>query len=99
MMLWTDLELEQKVSDDRLRDAWANVFAVEPGAVVIMEDLAGRPVAEESDPWADSRTRILLERHQQAGDFPLHVLVILGDDTLDQKVEGRDREVAMIQRL
>lgn len=92
-MLWTELELDRIIPDARLAAAWTTAFGVDQVAVTIVDDIA------ETAPWTNPRTRIVLERRQQAGDFPLHVTVILGDEALDEAVIGPKRTTAMIRCL
>lgn len=91
--MWTDIEFGCVPTDERLRQAFAVGFGVPIQAVVIADDILA------ADPWADPTVRIVLERNQQPGDFPLHVMVILGDDELRERVAGWDEGLGMVQRL
>ena len=92
-MLWTEIELECQASDTALRCAWATVFGVTPKVVAIVSAI------EEADPWADPQVRIVLERRDQPGDFPLHVTVILGDAALDAQVATPAASLACVKQL
>lgn len=92
-MLWTDLAFDCIPSDDRLRQAWATVFGIDQDAVSVIDNIAGE------DPWADGRIRIVLERFQQPGEFPLRVMVVLRGSDVEALVAKPERELAMIGRL
>ena len=92
-MLWTELELDREISDDRLRDAWAAAFAVPPDAVAIVDDIT------TARPSTDPGVRVVLERYGLPGDFPLHVMVILHGEDLDAAVAGQEKTLALVKRL
>ncbi len=92
-MLWTELELERVVPDDDLRGAWGHVFQVGADAVAVVDDVA------DAAPWPDPQTRILLERRLQAGEFPLHLMVILRSPRLAADVADPARERTLLTRL
>jgi hypothetical protein len=44
---------------------------------------------DHPSPWADPRVRVAVERRDQEGDFPLHLIVALGDRGLKARVRSR----------
>lgn len=91
--MWTDIEFGCVPTDERLRQAFAAGFGIPSRAVVVADNI------DTVDPWADPTISIVLERNRQPGDFPLHVMVILGNRELHEQVADWDEELAMVQRL
>lgn len=92
-MYWTDLAFDRAVPDERVRKAWATVFGVAPEDVSVVVDFAGE------NPWADPRTRIVLERLKRQGEYPLQVMVILGGADLEARVATLEGELATVRQL
>jgi hypothetical protein len=76
-MLWTEMEIDRVVPDDRLRVAWAVTCGLNEDQVAIVDDVT------MSETRRDDRTRLVLERRLQPGDFPLHVMVIARTGSTD----------------
>ena len=79
-MYWQAPMLERWVGHDALRAAFAAVFALDPSRIQIL-DFPQRPVGP-----IPSEPRILLERVDHEGPFPMHINVFLAGDALERPV-------------
>jgi len=79
-MYWQAPMLERWVEHDALRTAFAAVFALDPSRIEIV-DYPQRPTGP-----IPPEPRILLERVDHEGPFPLHLNVFLAGDALERPV-------------
>src|SRR5262249_57268651 len=93
LMLWTELELDRVVSDDRLREAWAEVFGLDQNRVAIVDDITTTQTRR------DDRISLVVERRRQPGDFPLHLTVILRTEELAARVADPAGSMAAVRAL
>jgi hypothetical protein len=92
-MVWTEVEIDRIVSNDHLRAAWADVFGLNIDQVAIVDDIT------TSNTRRNDRTRLVLERGPQPGDFPLHVMVVLRTGSLAQHKSVPTDPVAAVRTL
>ena len=79
-MYWQAPMLERWIEHDALRAAFAAVFALDPSRIEIV-DYPQRPTGP-----IPPEPRILLERVDHEGPFPLHLNIFLAGDALERPV-------------
>lgn len=79
-MIWQDPMLERWIDHDTLRAAFASVFSLGPSRIHIIDypTMWSGPIPPEP--------RIILERIDHEGPFPMHLRVALVGDTLERPV-------------
>jgi hypothetical protein len=92
-MLWHELYLGRRVSDDLLGQALAATFRVSAEAIGIVDS-----VLEVAGPLGDD-VQILVERQPIRGDFRLRVRVYLRDAELERTVQQPDATLALVKRF
>jgi hypothetical protein len=80
-MIWQNPMLGRWIEHDVLRTAFASVFAIDPSRIEICD-----PPAMLSGP-IPPEPRIVLERIDHEGPFPMHLNVALVGETLERPVE------------
>lgn len=83
-MLWQDILIDRRLTDQEITDALAGTFAVNPADVQVIEDIA--------DPSITIRDgiRVLCEAVPVEGDFVLKLALYLRDEALEQLTVSRD---------
>lgn len=88
-MIWQDLLFDRLVDDRDLLHAVAEVFAVPPRAVRIVDHITPEPAETDRD------IRVQVERFAAPGDFPLHTSIYLLDEELARRAEPTDEAVTL----
>jgi hypothetical protein len=92
VMLWTELELDRVIPDERLREAWAEVFGFGQNRVAIIDDFTDETARGE-------RISLVAERRRQPGDFPLHLTIVLRTEGLAARVAAPQDSLAAVRAL
>src|SRR5258706_7766351 len=92
-MLWQELYLGRRVSDDLVGRALAAAFRVSPEAIGVVDS-----VLDIAGPLGDD-VQILVERQPVLGDFRLRVRVYLRTAELERAVQQREAGLELVRRF
>ncbi len=91
-MLWQDVLVQCPAPDSVLAGAVADVFAIDPGVVLVVDDVTGLD-------RIDDGVLVLVERRLLEGVFRLYATLTLRDARLERDVQSREATFAALQRL
>ena len=91
-MIWHDIVIDRNCSDTELSEAIATAFAIMPDDVLVRHGVARTPRP------LDVSVRMLCERFQLPGPFPLQLGLIVLDPALGHLVANAG-DIPMLQRL
>lgn len=94
-MIWTEIDLQQEITNGIIQQALAEIFSIDPASILFDS------VTDTTQPPTriDPAIRIVVDRWEQPGDFPVHLLFVLRDGELERQVDTFDKTLKQLRKF